>query len=166
MAYLTDGQLKTLMDALQESKSDAYLVALVCLSTGARWREAQKLTISDIAPGLVTYPVTKGKKHRSVPISDDLYSQLKAVLINRGLTDCYTTFSHILKQTGIELPRGQRTHVLRHTFASHFVMNGGNILTLQKVLGHTSLNMTLRYSHLAPDYLTEVLQINSTLTLR
>lgn len=34
--------------------------------------------------------------------------------------------------SGVALPRGQKSHVLRHTFASHFMMNGGNILTLQK----------------------------------
>lgn len=35
----------------------------------------------------------------------------------------------------LALPKGKLTHILRHTFASHFVMEGGNILTLQKVLG-------------------------------
>jgi integrase len=44
-------------------------------------------------------------------------------------------------------------HLLRHTFASHFVMNGGNILALQKILGHSDLKMTMIYAHLAPDYL-------------
>lgn len=60
----------------------------------------------------------------------------------------------------IELPEGQLTHVLRHTFASHFMMNGGNILTLQRILGHSSLQMTMRYSHLAPDHLQEARQLN------
>ncbi len=44
-------------------------------------------------------------------------------------------------------------HLLRHTFASHFIMNGGNILALQKILGHSDLKMTLVYAHLAPDFL-------------
>lgn len=46
-------------------------------------------------------------------------------------------------------------HALRHTFASHFVMSGGNILTLQKILGHADIKMTLVYAHLAPDFLGE-----------
>lgn len=37
------------------------------------------------------------------------------------------------------------------------MMNGGNILALQRVLGHASLNMTMRYAHLAPDHLLDVL---------
>lgn len=46
-------------------------------------------------------------------------------------------------------------HAMRHTFASHFVMSGGNILTLQKILGHADIKMTLLYAHLAPDFLGE-----------
>ena len=44
-------------------------------------------------------------------------------------------------------------HALRHTFASHYMMAGGNILTLQKILGHSDIKMTMIYAHLAPDYL-------------
>ncbi|NOV28345.1 tyrosine-type recombinase/integrase [Methylomonas sp. ZR1] len=86
-------------------------------------------------------------------------------LILGRLTDSYSTFTRRLYESGINLPEGQRTHVLRHTFASHYMMNGGNILALQKILGHSSLNMTMKYSHLAPDYLREILQINPALTL-
>lgn len=41
-------------------------------------------------------------------------------------------------------------HGLRHTFASHWVMRGGDLFKLQKILGHKSVQMTLRYAHLAP----------------
>ena len=49
-------------------------------------------------------------------------------------------------------------HALRHTFASHYVMAGGNILALQKILGHSDIKMTLVYAHLAPDYLGEEME--------
>ncbi len=65
-----------------------------------------------------------------------------------------------VEKAGIRLPEGQLTHVLRHTFASHFMMNGGNILVLQKILGHSSLTMTMRYAHLAPDHLQEAARLN------
>ena len=42
-------------------------------------------------------------------------------------------------------------HSLRHTFASHWVMNGGDVFKLQKILGHQSIEMTQRYAHLAPN---------------
>jgi integrase len=63
----------------------------------------------------------------------------------------------LLSDTGIrELLRPW--HTLRHTFASHFVMAGGNILTLQKILGHTDIKLTLVYAHLAPDYLAQEME--------
>lgn len=49
-------------------------------------------------------------------------------------------------------------HALRHTFASQFIMQGGNILTLQKLLGHADITMTLVYSHLAPDFIAGELE--------
>jgi len=54
----------------------------------------------------------------------------------------------------------QARHALRHTFASHFMMNGGNIITLQRILGHSSLTMTMRYAHLAPEHLQEAKNLN------
>ncbi len=46
-----------------------------------------------------------------------------------------------------------RVHDLRHTFASHYVMNSGSLTELQGLLGHTSSAMTLKYAHLAPGFL-------------
>ena len=60
----------------------------------------------------------------------------------------------------IVLPRRQSTHVLRHTFASYFMMNSGNILALQRTPGYASLAMTMRYAHLAPDHLEEAKRLN------
>lgn len=50
-------------------------------------------------------------------------------------------------------PIARAWHALRHTFASHFIMSGGNVLSLQQILGHSNVKQTLLYSHLAPDYL-------------
>ncbi len=45
-------------------------------------------------------------------------------------------------------------HVLRHSFASHFMMNGGNIFVLRDILGHADISMAMRYAHFAPDHLS------------
>ncbi len=73
---------------------------------------------------------------------------------------CYQEFKKALALTDIELPEGQKTHVLRHTFASHFMMNGGNILVLQRILGHANIRETMRYAHFAPDNLEEAINLN------
>lgn len=58
----------------------------------------------------------------------------------------------LLRQSGLRaLPHP--FHALRHSFASHFIMSGGNILSLQKILGHSDIKITLQYAHLAPDFL-------------
>jgi len=43
-------------------------------------------------------------------------------------------------------------HCLRHTFASRLVMNGENLRTVQELMGHKQISMTVRYSHLAPQH--------------
>jgi site-specific recombinase XerD len=57
----------------------------------------------------------------------------------RLFSDCYFQFLAVMDKTSIVLPRGQLTHVLRHTFAAHFMMAGGNILALQKYWDTTIL---------------------------
>ena len=43
-------------------------------------------------------------------------------------------------------------HGTRHTFASHFVMRGGDLLSLEEILGHSTMKMVERYFHLAPSH--------------
>lgn len=57
----------------------------------------------------------------------------------------------LLRDAGCK-PLRRGWHALRHTFASQFIMAGGGLVTLQKLLGHTSIEMTLVYSHLAPEF--------------
>lgn len=109
---------------------------------------------------------------RALPISPELSDELKAHYDpketgNRLFSPCYSAFREGIERANIRLQEGQLTHVLRHTFASHFMMNGGNILVLQRSLGHANLTMTMRYAHLAPDHLLEVVKLNplSALTL-
>jgi integrase len=46
-----------------------------------------------------------------------------------------------------------RFHDLRHSFASQWMMSGGRLESLSKVLGHSTLAMTMRHAHLSPDFL-------------
>jgi len=55
-----------------------------------------------------------------------------------------------------------RWHDLRHTFASRLAMSGVDLRTIQELLGHKSITMTLRYSHLSPDHKLEAVNRLST----
>lgn len=50
-------------------------------------------------------------------------------------------------------------HVLRHSFASHLVMRGATMTAVQELLGHSSIVMTMRYAHLAPEAVQETVRL-------
>ena len=57
------------------------------------------------------------------------------------------------KQAGVE--NLTRPHTLHHTFASHLVMQGVDLPTVMKLMGHADIQTTMIYAHLAPDHLAE-----------
>lgn len=161
LTYLSEAQIAHLFAAIHKRCKTPHvaMVAAVCLATGARWGEAQSLVPERVKDGLVTFANTKGKRVRSIPVDPELERRILEHFKVHGLfSNCLNSFDKTLDAAEIALPPGQSSHVLRHTFASHFMMNGGNILTLQKVLGHTSLAMTMRYAHMAPDHLQDVVR--------
>lgn len=110
---------------------------------------------------------TKGRKARSIPSNETLHQCLvERKLQTEGpwvvteptgkrldsLHFTQNVFRPTCKEAGVQ---EVRFHDLRHTFASHFVMNGGDLYILQKILGHHSVTMTEKYAHLSPDYLQE-----------
>ena len=77
----------------------------------------------------------------------------------RLFMSCRAAFRSAYERCGFQTP-GQLTHILRHTFASHYMMGGGDILSLQRILGHSSITMTMRYAHLSPDHLESALRLS------
>jgi site-specific recombinase XerD len=173
LSYLTSDQIRDLLEKLTLGRNrHACMIAKVCLATGARWSEAENLEARHIRNGQIQFAGTKSGKVRTIPIEPNFEKELlahhnKAETGQRLFAYAYAAFRDAIDRSGITLQEGQLTHVLRHTFASHFMMNGGNILVLQRSLGHASLIMTMRYAHLAPDHLQEVVKLNplSALTL-
>lgn len=119
---------------------------------------------------------TKSGRIRHVPILDDGFLRIlrewrvrvggRIVFPNRvgamlqpSARIFQEVLHEVLRDAGFRekrTPRGRverhiTFHGLRHTFASHFVMGGGDIFRLQKYLGHQSIVLTQRYAHLAPD---------------
>jgi site-specific recombinase XerD len=151
----------------------------VALNTGMRMGELKGMRWEDInfkqsvihvrrnvVRGRVTSP--KNYKSRSIPMTTHLDNHLYSSRQKEGyvfemtedtpLTDkeCVGGLWRLCKRAGMEK---MGWHILRHSFASHLVMRGVPLRHVQQLLGHSSITMTERYSHLAPSSLHEAMQV-------
>lgn len=168
LSYLSLIQIAALLAELTNANNPHALpITKICLATGGRWGEVESLKITQVRDKIIQFANrTKNGKSRALPIDEKLEYEIHEHFKAHGNKDgrifspAYHAFREGIGRTNIVLPKGQLAHVLRHTFASHFMINGGNILTLQRALGHASLTMTMRYAHLSPDHLQEVRTLN------
>lgn len=77
----------------------------------------------------------------------------------RLFRSCRAAFRCAYQRCGFQTP-GQMTHILRRTFASDYMLGGGEILALQRILGHSSITMTMRYAHLSPEHLESAMRFS------
>ncbi|WP_114792990.1 site-specific integrase [Vibrio cholerae] len=171
LAYLDKADIQPFLQRLGGFESEGrsvsipeiVLIAKICLATGARISEALSLERSQISEFKLTFVETKGKRIRSVPISENLYKEI--MLASSSSAKIFSTtygsaHRYIKKALPDYVPEGQATHVLRHTFATHFMMNRGDILILQRILGHQKIEQTMAYAHFSPDHLIQAVQLN------
>ena len=144
-------------------------IVLTALNTGMRKSEILRLRWSevDLENRKITVTQAKNNETRVIPINQTLYQELSILPRNpksdyvftsgRGCPfgDIKKSFSSALKRAGIE---DFRFHDLRHTFGSHLVMQGVDLRTVQQVMGHKEIKMTMRYSHLTPEYVHEAME--------
>ena len=131
---------------------------------GLRWEDvdlvARRLVVRQaIVRGMVGTP--KSGKKREVPLSPELRDALKSHRHRRGAyVFCSVDGSPFTKgATKWPLWRSCRRagirrigwHCLRHSFASHLVMRGVPLKAVQELMGHATIDMTMRYAHLSPD---------------
>src|SRR5882724_808392 len=133
---------------------------LLSMNTGLRRGELLKLRWRsvDFARRLLTVegPDSKTRQTRHVPLNDEAMRVLGSWREQSGdgprvfeiSTGFKTAWGHILKRANIV---GFRWHDLRHHFASRLVQHGVPLNTVRDLLGHSSIAMSLRYAHLAPD---------------
>lgn len=140
LSYLTHEQIAQLMHQVSKTKNGSLpYVVKICLVTGARWSEAENLTYNNCINQGFQFVDTKNGYSRFVPVESTIFESIQQRLKNEGFKSCYSAYRSAFIRSGLVVPAGQLAHILRHTFASHFVMNGGNIIALQKILGHSSL---------------------------
>jgi integrase len=158
--YLEKEEIARLLDACAPHLKPIVTVALY---TGMRRSEIFSLKWQniDIKNNVIYLLDTKNGERREVMMNETVKKTLIAVSKHpesayvfcradgKPYTDVKKSFHTALKKCGII---SFRFHDLRHTFASQLVMNGVDLKTVQELLGHKSIEMTMRYAHLSPTH--------------
>ena len=165
--FLTDDERERLLISCENSNAkELLIIVLLALSTGARKNEIRWLRWDDvnIQTGTVIFRETKNGTIRSVPLVGrglDLIREwgkirrLDTDLVFPGKNPKHPvlfekSWKKALKESDIE---DFRFHDLRHSAASYLIMAGVHMRTVAEILGHKTLAMVQRYSHLSPEHL-------------
>src|SRR6266568_3561971 len=146
----------------------------VALHSGMRLGEILNLCWQDLdfASGFILVRDSKNGESRHVAVDATLSALFRAYPHRLGtdlvfsspaggrIVDVRTGFQNACKRAGLT---DLHFHDLRHTFASQFVMSGGDLYILKEILGHKSITMTQRYAHLSPTYKIKAIDRMNTL---
>lgn len=169
--YLSEDERNRLLDAIKKvSNPFLYPAVMVAISTGARRGEILSLRWADVDlnKGWAVLQKTKNGDRRGIPIRGkaldamrDLYEHRQSDIFvfpnttNSGPFDIRRSWEKAIKQAGIE---NFRFHDLRHTCASYLMMNGCSLGEIADVLGHKTLQMVKRYSHISDNHKSNVIE--------
>ncbi len=146
---------------------------LFLLDTGCRITEALTLRVNEIdMDNLLVTLDGKGRKQRVVPFSFELRKMLFRFIRDSGEKIDALLFANrtetrlgrrnvlrdvklLCQRLGFKAP-ARTLHAFRHTFAVNYLRRGGSVFHLQKVLGHSTLEMTRRYANLMTEDLQAV----------
>jgi integrase/recombinase XerD len=157
-----------------------FTLCLLLLDTGVRINEALSLRVNDVDfDNLLITVKGKGNKSRVIPMSFELRKAIwkfnhdgtnrEALLFQtrtgRKLShrNIYRSIRTFLERINVTPPE-RMIHSFRHTFAINYLRNGGSVFHLQRMLGHSTLEMTKRYVNLTTDDLQETHRKCSILT--
>ena len=175
--FLSHKEADTLLNALREKDATAYNMALLSLHTGLRMGEIVKLKWGhiDTERGLIRVMDAKGGVGRAAFMTERVKAMFEGLtqgepegliftrITGKPLQEMPRVYFEVVAalkfNEGITDPRQKVVaHTLRHTFASWHVTAGTDIYTLKELLGHSVIQMTERYSHLAPATLQNATQ--------
>ena len=133
------------------------VIVLLMLECGPRVSEIANIRAADVIDGWVCLNGKTGP--RWVPVSNDLTDRMQALAKGDVIWENYhgNPMSHrdvdylvsgLQEKACIAGPR-LGTHLMRHSFATNYLREGGGVVFLQKILGHSSIATTMRYVHLA-----------------
>jgi site-specific recombinase XerD len=166
---LAGAELRALFGSVANIKHRAILMATY--SAGLRLSEVVHLRVSDIDSQRMVIRVDqgKGRKDRCVPLSEALLPILRRYwkaarpdhwlfagqIPNRPLTQSSVQRVFSKAKTNAAIDKKVTVHSLRHSFATHLLERGTDIVTIQRLLGHRSLSSTQLYTHVAKNYVNQ-----------
>lgn len=170
--FLSDEERNALLNACEKASNPLInLLVVIALSTGARFSEIKTLKWENVDLKRKTFYFmdTKNGENRAVPISSKAYELLqqhnKIRKINSGYVfarsdgkkpmDLKHQWETVIKNSKLE---DFRFHDLRHTAASYLAMNGATLVEISEILGHKTMQMVKRYSHLTTKHTAEILE--------
>lgn len=142
---LTDDEAET-MRGLPEPHG---FVCRLTLGTGLRWGELCRALASDIEGGFLLVHKTKSGKVRRVPLSRELHAEVRTHV---GRLVPFAELSPGSFARSVRRLAGLarfHVHQMRHTFACQWIDRGGNLVALQQILGHASVETTQRYARMS-----------------
>lgn len=165
------GERSRLLEACEKSSNKyLYPVVVLALSTGMRQGEIMNLQWSDVGikTGSIILHETKNGERRRVPLTGKALYLLSGLSKVRGIKTKLLFPSNTNKERPVDLRRPWldalqeagiydfRFHDLRHSAASYLAMNGASLSEIAEVLGHKTLQMVKRYTHLSEAHTTSV----------
>lgn len=175
--FLTEDEAEKLLNSIREKSEDVYRITLFSLHMGLRAGEIFSLTWADIdlENGTIFIKDTKTGHNRHAYMTDRVKKEIESMkkgqgsdivfppqegAKNRHIQFISKTFMRTVDELklneGIEDPRQKIVfHSMRHTFASWLVQKGTSIYAVKELLGHRTLTMTERYSHVSAEHLRQ-----------
>jgi integrase len=176
--FLSHEEAALLLRELKTVSTSMHDVSLLSLHCGLRAGEIFKLTWNDIdfSNGIILIKDTKTGRNRNAIMTADIKSMFERRRIQKvsdvvfssrtgkRMFEVSNTFDRTVERLNFNrgiIDRRQKVvfHTLRHTFASWLVLSGVDLYTVQKLMGHSSMAMTERYSHLAPGHLKKAINM-------
>lgn len=168
--FLDDEERKTLLELCKNHNEVIYTIVVIAISTGARRGEILSLRWDqvNVNTGMITLHETKNDERRSIPLQGHALELVKKLgKVRRLDTDLLfpskknpdkpisidNVWKKIIKESGII---DFRFHDLRHSAASYLAMGGATIPEIANVLGHKTLQMVQRYSHIGEQHTLNV----------
>ncbi|MDR1364991.1 MAG: tyrosine recombinase [Holosporales bacterium] len=183
---LSEDEIRTLLDYFN-TKSDVRLNAMLHILYGAGLRVSELVSltrdsITRIQQNNRTALLVRGKggKERIIPLNnlavEAVEAHLEALAIkfrssNKYLFPSDSKSGHITRQgfakllkklaTEVGIPESKVSpHVIRHAFATHLLLHGADLLSIQKLLGHKDISTTQIYTHISNEKIKQLVDSN------